>query len=116
MSFGNQRAGGGGLIHRPSDAQRFGLLLQRGHEAIHEFALDVHAFGAETDLAGIQEDGVGDAIHRFVEIAVGKNDGRVFAAQFKGDWLHGGSDGVHDGRAGARFAGESDRVHSRDAR
>src|SRR5271170_126169 len=55
MVFGNERAGGGGLVHRPANAQGLGFLFERGDEAIHEFAFNVQAFGAETDLAGIDE-------------------------------------------------------------
>src|SRR5580692_1505095 len=112
MFFGNQRARGGGLDHGPSDAQGLGFFLERASEAIHEFALDVDAFRAKTDLAGIEEDSVGQATHCFLEIAVGKNDGSVLAAQFKRYRLHRGSDGTQYGSARAGFTREGDRVYS----
>ena len=89
---------------------RLAARLQRRDEALEQRALHVHALGAQADLAGVHKGRAEDAFHGGVEVAVGKHDARVLAAQLEAHAANAIGRGLHDGAAGAGFAGEGDAV------
>ncbi|OAP32994.1 hypothetical protein A8O16_03650 [Sphingobium sp. 20006FA] len=110
MAAGDERAHFGPAVPWVAQAHCLGLFRERGDEAVVDGALDIDALCAEADLAGVEEGGAGHAFDGLVEIAVGKDQRCVLAAQFEGDRANALCRLAHDRGAGLRFAGEGDGV------
>ena len=99
------------LFERRPEPQALSLALQGFDESFENRALDIHALRTQANLSRIQEHSLADPIHRFLKIAVGENDRRILAAQFKRHRLHRRRHCLHDRGAGLRLAGKGNRIH-----
>src|SRR5436305_15014610 len=105
MRVADERAHVRGVIEWIADAQFLCRLGEAGNEFVMNRALDEDARSAETDLALIPETGADRCGDGVVEIGVGEDDVRVFAAQLQRQFLEtrrgiGGDGGTSDGPAG----------------
>ena len=73
------------------------------HETLEQRSLDIDSFGAQTHLAGIHENRIGQTDNRFFKIAVGKNDRGILPAQLKRNRFYIGRHRAHDRRPSAGF-------------
>ena len=90
-----------------------GFFFHAAQKGVKKRPLHIDALGAEAHLAAVDKRRAHAAFHRFFQIAVGKHNGRVFAAAFERNIAQAHRCGLHDDFAGAGFAGEGDGVDAR---
>ncbi|MNZ78821.1 hypothetical protein D3C78_974100 [compost metagenome] len=109
----DQRAVVGLTIIGATVLDRLCLDLQGLDEAFENRPFDIHPFGAQAHLSGVEEHRAREAFHRGIKIGVGKHDAGVLAAQFERHVTHALGRGFHDGRAGAGLTGKGDGIDVR---
>ena len=80
-------------------------------ETIKNLLLHVNALRTEAHLAGVQKGSLADSVHRFWQITIGKNDGCILSAEFKGYRFDGSGHRLHDGSPGLGLSRKRDGVH-----
>ena len=83
MLVRDQRAKGGGWVHRVADDLRFGARLHGCDESVEDWALNVDALGAQAHLAAVEKGRAHDAVHGSIKVAVRENNAGVLATKFE---------------------------------
>ena len=83
------------------------------HEFVKARAVNICAFGAEADLAAIEEGRPGHALGHGIHARVIEDKGCVLAAKLQRDFSQAVRCRLHDGRARTAFARKGDCIHFR---
>src|SRR5579864_560633 len=89
-----------GLLQGRAHPQSLRLALESFYKSIEDRAFHVNALGTQADLAGVEEDSLGDSDYCFFEITISEHDRRVLAAEFERYRFHRRRYRLHDGGAG----------------